>query len=583
MTTLSFLERPRVRALDIPLPTAREMGAVYTPTRLASWVAARLITHLPDEYSARPHVLDPACGDGALLRAVGAHLPQSRLIGVDLDAASLEAARALSPIEPTLIHADALAPAGRARHSATRWAAHFKKIGARVDAVIANPPWGADLNLGRDQLREAGFNLAQGQYDSYELFVELCLDLAREDAPLAFILPDSVFLPEHRALRELLLRRTSLHLIARLGEGFFPGVYRGTVVLICQKTTAKADHQVECLRLDRAARNAILAGDLSFEDAQSAASHRIPQSRFALDGEARFDIDTDQSDARVLEKLVSRPAAWTAWLHGGRGVELSKHGQLVLCPACQTGTPRPRGTEETQIECKGCGHRYSPQRAHTQGITRRTEEPARNGDWQPFIVGEDVDRYHCAPSRLLRLGVAGINYKRPETFAERKLLVRKTGVGLKAAIDESGALTNQVVFHFTPSMLAPAYYLDYIQGVLCSRVMFAYYLKRVGENEWRSHPYITQKVLAELPIPEVTPSTECYARAIAAAVGDKAAAPARAQNAHDMAIESLVAGLYRFSTSDCLWVARVLDEAEGLEPIRTLRLAPGDTFAPISL
>ncbi len=38
-------------------------------------------------------------------------------------------------------------------------------------------------------------------------------------------------------------------------------------------------------------------------------------------------------------------------------------------------------------------------------------------------------------------GVPGINYKSVEIFQDRKIVVRKTGVGIKAAIDETGALT----------------------------------------------------------------------------------------------------------------------------------------------
>src|SRR5438874_2005611 len=44
-----------------------QLGAVYTPDVLADWVADELLSLLGVE---RPCVLDPACGDGALLRAV---------------------------------------------------------------------------------------------------------------------------------------------------------------------------------------------------------------------------------------------------------------------------------------------------------------------------------------------------------------------------------------------------------------------------------------------------------------------------------------------------------------------------------
>ena len=105
--------------------------------------------------------------------------------------------------------------------------------GASPSALIANPPWGADIARNARELAAAGYELATGQYDSYKLFVERLVHTWLEPGtPAAFILPDSIFLPEHEPLRALLIERSTLRLVARLGEGFFPGIYRGASVIV---------------------------------------------------------------------------------------------------------------------------------------------------------------------------------------------------------------------------------------------------------------------------------------------------------------------------------------------------------------
>jgi hypothetical protein len=201
--------------------------------------------------------------------------------------------------------------------------------------------------------------------------------------------------------------------------------------------------------------------------------------------------------------------------------------------------------------------------------------------WHPLVVGEDVDRHACIASRLIRIGVSGIRYKPLSVFAQPKLLVRKTGVGIKAVVDYSGAATNQVVFHFARRQDAPLIVLDYLEGVLCSRVMLAWHLKRQGEIEWRSHPYITPRIIRRFPVP--VPQSDAawtQARAIADAVHARRLV-ARHDSVEDLLVERLVAGMYGLTEEDMQWVLSVLDSVEQLEPIRTLHLPSPTLVSPL--
>ena len=203
---------------------AAARGAVYTPELLAQWVAEQLVATLPGGATT---VADLACGRGALLAAVHRARPDVRLVGIDVDSDDLQLAAAEVP-SARLVLGDSLV-FGR-----------LSKIGP-FDGVILNPPWGISLPHDSRTLCTLGYTLAKGQFDSANLFVELSLTLLREGGTAAFILPDSIFFPEHHRLRRLLLGSTELLLVARLGEGFFRDVFRGTAVVVARKATAAPD------------------------------------------------------------------------------------------------------------------------------------------------------------------------------------------------------------------------------------------------------------------------------------------------------------------------------------------------------
>ena len=331
------------------------------------------------------------------------------------------------------------------------------------------------------------------------------------------------------------------------------------------------------MRLNKDWRVSVQRGVRTFEDAEKALIHFVNQSRFQNDDYKRFDIDLFENETPRITLIERHVDGWTDWLASSRGVELSKSGDVIFCPSCTKAQPQPRSVGF--VSCASCDHVFLTKTARAESIVIKNRRVASN--WKPFIVGEDVDRYSAKPSRLIRAGVHGINYKTECTFSHRKILVRKTGVGIKAAIDESGALTNQVVFLYRiKNPNAPAFLLDYFLGVLCSRVMLAYHLKKRGENEWRSHPYLTQRILAELPVPNVQENTWQWNQAMAIAEAVKQRALSATLDA-DLQVERLVAGLFGLDESDCDWVLKVLDDAQALEPIRTLRLSQSTMLKPV--
>jgi len=207
------------------------LGAVYTPSALAEWVASEALLYAMQKHES-VLACDPACGEADLLFALNTVKPHSKSIGFDIDAHALKRARARNTNGMILVEANSIVPS-RGESIKKHW---NKILGNKTpNLFLTNPPWGIDLHVSRKTLEESGFNLATGQFDSYEIFCEAILNFAQRGSIVAMILPDSVFYPEKRKFRQFLLKQGNLLLIARLGEGFFEGVYRATTVIIMEK------------------------------------------------------------------------------------------------------------------------------------------------------------------------------------------------------------------------------------------------------------------------------------------------------------------------------------------------------------
>ena len=531
------------------LPVSFEKGQVFTPSFLASWVASLLVEHLSEKW--RGNLFDPACGDGELLLAAQEQLPKAKLLGTDIDLNLSIAAQNRLGDRATINNCDMLQ------------SAQIKQIGA----IISNPPWGADLLHTAYQLRALGYSLANGQFDSWSLFVEMSMKLLQANGVAVFILPDAIFSIEHIATRRMITEHYSIELVARLGEGIFKGINRGTTVVLISKRKPTPSHKIEVFRLSRPQRIAVLTNNLKLQDARVSDRHFVFQNRFSSNHRQIWDIDVRAGEQRILNKMELVGGDWANLFVSGRGVELSKRGIVRKCEHCDFAIPSP--IQPREIKCRRCGKVSHSEIMREECIV--IDNATRLPGFMPLIVGEDVGRYTLSCTRQIKLGVPGINYKCAALYSRERLLIRKTGVGLKATIAKHSAMSNQVVFHYIPKNEKHSFVLYYVLGVLSSRIMFAYHLRKSGESEWRSHPYVTPRSLRDLPIPVPTELGQTWRQAqeIAKCVQTQLKNGGKDKTT-DLKVEGLVAGLYCLNDSDIQWVKEVICGAQKLEPMRAL-------------
>ena len=162
----------------------RKYGVVYTPDALADFVADLLYQNTVS--AKQTVILDPASGECSLLSAAQKRFGKKAIcLGIDVDAEAVKNTKDVFSI----FHNDAIMPVNVKRKTADYWTTKLPP----VNAIIANPPWSTEKIYNRDALINAGFNLVNGQYDSYVLFIELAYNILSPGGTMAFIIPDSLF------------------------------------------------------------------------------------------------------------------------------------------------------------------------------------------------------------------------------------------------------------------------------------------------------------------------------------------------------------------------------------------------------
>ena len=471
----------------------KKYGVVYTPDKLAEFTAELLYGEYGIERDGKVTILDPACGESALLLAMKEKSTgTNRYIGIDIDEDIINANIINNGEDIDYFYGDFLIQSGE-NSTLDFW---LKKI-EQVDCVIANPPWSCERLYKKEVLSREGFILADGQYDNYFLFIEQSLKILKMGGKAAFILPDSIFSDDAIRLRKMLCEKTHIFVIARLGEKIFPNVNRATTVIIVGNELPTDDTRTKCFRLGTKERKKFLNNEISLMDCYLTSVHEVKQSRFAETEECLFDIDLYEVEENLITKLEQDKINWNTKFSFGRGVEISKSGNAVICKECNFAQGYTKSQKNTKKKvCTNCGKIIDfADSKIVKIISERKKEGMRK-----IYVGENLHRYMMSGHRYLKLGIQGINYKGETLYTPPKILIRKTGLGINAFLDNESTYISQTVYSCQYIDREEDEPMEYYLALLNSRIIYYYYLKKYGENEWKSHPYLTKKIIFSLPL-----------------------------------------------------------------------------------
>ena len=564
------------RSSCIDSKSYRGNGSVYTPQTLANYVAHKLYQYAINLDSDAPNqtkqlkILDPACGDGELLLAIEKSIPPNlkvKLYGVDIDKKAINKAKKRIETPSTFVNTNGLCPFNKVNGSGWKELKRRFNIDKGIDCIIANPPWGADIQGYKKLIDKSDFFLNEGQIDSSDLFIEASLNILKKGGFIAFIIPDSLFYQERTKLRKFLLNNTRIYFIGRFGEKIFKDINRACAVVICQKEQNVSNHNIECLRLNPEYRSMILNGEITFHQAEYDLSHRVNQKRFSSNSGYVFNIDLNESMACSFDKISLANKTIREYLISFRGVEISKKGKTIKCLNCKSWTPLPKS--ETS-ECKFCCTVISVSQSKVHTIIHKNDAKNR----MRLIVGENIQRNQCHPSLWIDTGKKGINYKDDWLYSGEKIVVRKTGIGISSSIDYTNCFTNQVVYILKLKDITCCLPIEFFQAIISSRAIFFYISMMNGENEWKSHPYVTQNQILDIPIPDSTKFNEDLTNRIGnlcKQLRQTLISGKTVSRELDAKLERMVADAYKLTKSDYKTIYSAIEGSQDLLPIKALK------------
>ncbi|MBL8793535.1 MAG: N-6 DNA methylase [Planctomycetia bacterium] len=471
-------------ARDAPARRKAE-GVYYTPDAIVARVVEQTLEPL---LASRRHadtpltILDPACGGGAFLttayrrlldwhQASGSvlhtderrHLLLTHCFGVDLDPQAVELTRcALAEACGSTVDLRANIRVGNALlgtdapETATQrfdWQAAYPDVMARggFNVVLANPPWGQKAIAHDEAVRQylhQRFPSSAGIFDLFRPFVELGVNLTAPGGRFGMVLPDIILLKDYPQTRLLLLDALALEHIDCWGPAFPDAVIDAVSIVGC-KQPAPEGHTVR------------------IGEPASGNGWTIPQAHFRANPRHIFNLHLHPARRRVLDQLAHCPRLGTYFeAHEGVHSGNVRAELFVDAPLDESCRELYFGRDElVPYELRWRG-RY----------LRLAALPAKRS----------TERY--------------ANVGRPGWYEQDKLLVRRTGDHVLAAVDRSRRYASNNFFLVLPRRPG-ALSLDGLCALLNSSFM-TWYFRAIEPRQGRPFAELKIKHLTAFPLPD---------------------------------------------------------------------------------
>ena len=354
------------------------------------------------------------------------------------------------------------------------------------DFVVGNPPYLfiRDIPIKiRRVIESLEFKTNTGQYDYYQLFLELGIKLLNNKGYLGYIVPDSILaLKNRQIIRKYICENTQIREIYYTGPKFEDPIV-SNIILLLEKNKDKLER----------VRNKIKIKSNSQEE------KHILQNKL-INWDFNFLIHLNDTDSSILDHLNKNfPKMKDLTVQAGfiiklsRGVELTKTGEVIFCENCGYYLPIPKKS----LICPKCNSLLNAEQI--EKIIYNNLPNNDINDFKSFLAS--INRYNIKKKKYIDITKKGIDYKDLDIY-ENRIIVRQINQNnlICATYDKNLSLTSQS-FYNLKIVKSPVQEFNhfYLLGLLNSKLLSYYFIKSFGSYK-KLFPRILIEKLKNLPI-----------------------------------------------------------------------------------
>jgi len=358
----------------------------------------------------------------------------------------------------------------------------------KYDYVVGNPPYlfiRAIPQNHRKLIERLPLETNKGQYDFYQLFIEIGIIILEEGGILGYIVPDSLLaLSNRKIIRNYIYHSTKIKEICDLGLGFKEPVV-SNVIIVLQKDSNEEERLNNKILIKKALKND--------QSGYYLIQYNIEKWDY------KFLINLTQRDIKILDQLKSNFPKLLDIMKDSqfrisisRGVEIGKKGEIIYCKVCNKYFPLMK----SNLVCSGCGS--SLKRDSIENLIFDNIPNDLENDYRPFAYS--LNRYIIKRYKYIKLGVEGINYKKHDIYKSRIVIRQLSQENMICAAYDENAFTSQSIYNLkifqSPVLEFNNYYL---LGLLNSQLL-SYYLMKSFSSYKTLFPRILIEKLWSLPV-----------------------------------------------------------------------------------
>ncbi|MFX0187057.1 MAG: Eco57I restriction-modification methylase domain-containing protein [Candidatus Hodarchaeota archaeon] len=338
------------------------------------------------------------------------------------------------------------------------------KFRNKFDIVVGNPPYLFIREIPsnhRELIEKGDFETNKGQYDYYQIFIELGIKLLKNQGKFGYIVPDSLLALTNRSIiRKFIYYTTKIKEIYHTGPKFDDAIV-SNIILILEKESES------CIRDEN-----IIKIKLSNQQEIQITQETLKQWDF------KFLIHLNETDISIIEhlnkkfpKLKNLNKNEEIKINLSRGVELAKTGEIIFCKRCGAYFPVPKKA----LICSECKSHLKTE--HIEKIIHQKIPENKNEDFKRFLYA--INRYQIKNNKYIDISKNGINYKNLDIYEDR-IIIRQLSQNslICATYDKDLSLTSQSFYNLKilQSPIAEFNHL-YLLGIINSKLLSYYFIK----------------------------------------------------------------------------------------------------------